>query len=314
MRPILKLFWRLLILGGPLAAALGLFIFSLPGPNYDNYYAAILDKERMLREIPAPRILLVGGSNLTFGIDSELISKTYNRPVINMSLHAAIGLKLMLAQVRANLQPGDTVILVPEYEQFCAKTFEGETTNLANILEIDHSELFLLDASQLWRLPDIAKLLIRYRYQGLANPKQFQSEFYARANYNSLGDTIRHLDAPPVRPVLGGKYIWAYELMKNPAVIPALNEFQRYAAGKGVSVLLLFPNSMASTYDLSAEDIQKLADDVRAHVQFPVLGTPQDFRLDDQYFFDTTYHLTRAGRDIRTKKFIELLQASGALR
>ena len=59
-----------------------------------------------------------------------------------------------------------------------------------------------------------------------------------------------------------------------------------------------------------AGDIQKLSADLSAHLEIPILGTPADFRLADTYFFDTTYHLLRPGRDIRMKKVIELLQAS----
>jgi len=309
MKEFWKLFWRMVLLSGMVMAAVAVFLISPPGPNQANFFAAILDKQRMLREMPSPRIILVGGSSLAFGMDSELISKTFNRPVVNMGLHAGMGLNLMLAQVRPNLRAGDMIVLVPEYELFCGGYFDGDDSVLANILEIDRKTLFLLDANQLSRLPWIAKYLIQYRYLRQANARQFESEFYGRAAFNANGDATRHLDQKPVRPVTGGDYILTYEQTKNLAVIPALNEFQRDAAAKGARVLFFYPNAMASVYDQSTPEIQKLVDDLRAHLEIPILGAPQDFRLDDPNFFDTTYHLTRAGRDIRTQRFIGLLQA-----
>jgi hypothetical protein len=309
MRQMLKLFCRLAILTGTVGAAAAIFVISWPPPNSAGFYAAILDKERMLREIPSPRIILVGGSNLPFGIDSELLSKTFQRPVINMGVHAGIGLKLMLAQVKPYIHAGDWIVLVPEYEHFFRQNFEGDDAVLAGVLEIDKKTLFLLDIQQLLRLPNIAKYLIRYRYERLTNTTQFQPEFYARAAFNRYGDVTWHFDKQPIRPVSGGIYLWDYDQLRNPVVIPALNDFRRFVTAQDASVVMIYPDTMASLYDKTALDIQKVSSDLSAHLDIPVLGTPADFRMDDQYFFDTIYHLTREGRDVRMKRFTELLQA-----
>src|SRR5665647_627683 len=43
----------------------------------NDYIAAVLEKDRLIRNTPSPKIILVGGSNLAFGIDSHMICLLY---------------------------------------------------------------------------------------------------------------------------------------------------------------------------------------------------------------------------------------------
>ena len=66
----------------------------------DNYLAAVLEKDRLIRSTPSPKIILVGGSNLAFGIDSRMLRDSLNVNIVNMGLYAKLGLRYMLAQVK----------------------------------------------------------------------------------------------------------------------------------------------------------------------------------------------------------------------
>ena len=59
----------------------------------DNYLAAVLEKDRLIRSTPSPKIVLVGGSNLAFGIDSKKIEDSLGLRVVNMGLYAKLGLQ-----------------------------------------------------------------------------------------------------------------------------------------------------------------------------------------------------------------------------
>ncbi|HVD61344.1 MAG TPA: hypothetical protein VNC11_10775, partial [Gemmatimonadaceae bacterium] len=65
----------------------------------NNYLAAVLEKDRLIRNTPSPKVILVGGSNLAFGIDSKLMQDSLGLRVVNMGLYAKLGLRYMLAQV-----------------------------------------------------------------------------------------------------------------------------------------------------------------------------------------------------------------------
>src|SRR5215212_5179389 len=84
----------------------------------DSYIAAVLEKDRLIRDTPSPKIILVGGSNLAFGIDSHMLEDSLGVHVVNMGLYAKLGLRYMLAQVKPYIRKGDLVLVVPEYDQF----------------------------------------------------------------------------------------------------------------------------------------------------------------------------------------------------
>src|SRR4051812_14897263 len=94
----------------------------------DNYLAAVLEKDRLIRNTPSPKIILVGGSNLAFGIDSKAIQDSLGLKVVNMGLYAKLGLRYMLAQVKPYIKPGDIVVVVPEYDQFYGDFANGDNT------------------------------------------------------------------------------------------------------------------------------------------------------------------------------------------
>src|SRR6266576_1729813 len=94
----------------------------------DNYLAAVLEKDRLIRTTPSPKIILVGGSNLAFGIDSRMMKDSLGVNVVNMGLYAKLGLRYMLAQVKPYIRRGDVVIIVPEYDQFYGNFSEGDNT------------------------------------------------------------------------------------------------------------------------------------------------------------------------------------------
>ena len=94
----------------------------------DNYLAAVLEKDRLIRNAASPKIVLVGGSNLAFGIDSKMMQDSLGKTVVNMGLYAKLGLKYMLAQVRPYIREGDIVVVVPEYDQFYGDFANGDHT------------------------------------------------------------------------------------------------------------------------------------------------------------------------------------------
>ena len=67
-----------------------LLLFVIPIKDSQNYLMANRDKLHVLSATISPKVVLVGGSNLAFGIDSELISKSLGMPVVNMGLHAGL--------------------------------------------------------------------------------------------------------------------------------------------------------------------------------------------------------------------------------
>lgn len=90
---------------------------NLPGRycrGPDNYLAAAIDKNRLLREAPGPRLICVGGSGLAFGLDSVLLAARYRYSPINLGLQWILVPRFMMRQTQEYARPGDVVLLIIE--------------------------------------------------------------------------------------------------------------------------------------------------------------------------------------------------------
>ena len=91
-----------------------LFFFGkiiMPQYRY-SYNAALLDKVDRLKAIQEPKIVLIGNSNLPFGMKSELLEETFQMPVVNMGMHGSLGNAFHEEMAKINVQEGDIIILI----------------------------------------------------------------------------------------------------------------------------------------------------------------------------------------------------------
>ena len=89
-----------------------LFCFRIVMPQYlNNYQAALIDKNERLCSIDGAKIVLVGNSNLVFGIDSAAIEEALGMPVVNMGMHGNLGNPFIEQAALKNVHEGDIVIL-----------------------------------------------------------------------------------------------------------------------------------------------------------------------------------------------------------
>uniref|UniRef100_UPI003B3A9963 hypothetical protein n=1 Tax=Spirosoma sp. TaxID=1899569 RepID=UPI003B3A9963 len=153
------------------------------------YVASSLDKERRLEQIPGKRLVLVGGSGLAMGLQSAYLQKITNRPVVNMGLHAALGLPFMLREALSGIRPGDTVILCPEYE-----LTSGDPRLLSQLVDVNpkaYSFLNLTVSDHIrLRVQNMQRCLMAgfYKVTGLTKV----DPIYNRQNFNKEGDVQGH--------------------------------------------------------------------------------------------------------------------------
>ena len=95
MKKSLIIIAAILVIVLPVGILLGM-LFMLPS-QYSNTFVGELDeKYNRLMEIDEPKIIVVGGSSVAFGLESEIIEEYTGMPVVNFGLYAALGTKVML--------------------------------------------------------------------------------------------------------------------------------------------------------------------------------------------------------------------------
>lgn len=268
--------------------------------------AAIVDKHKRIDSLQGPKMILAGGSNLAFGINSEKIEKQFGVPVVNLGLYAGLGLSFMVEELKRSAHSGDMVFLSIEY--FLNKDGEYELRKHTSDFYYDpfqNSGTNLLKDIDL-HLKTTRKQIKKFDFFGLypSADNTKTDSIYARTSFNKYGDMVAHLGKRPPKVLKDRKKI-IYQYWDG---VDELNAFEEYARGRNVKAFFLFPAFPESEYKKNSGAINKLFRDLKADLNIEILNRPEDVVFPDSLFFDTVYHLTKAGREKRTELVIKAIR------
>lgn len=306
----------LLKIGAFLLLQAGLFLALLAASDLSherNYLAATIEKHAWLRRAPSPRVILVGGSNLAFGIDSERLGQGLRREVVNMGLAGGFGLEFMLNEVAPAVRKGDWVVLSLEYDLFSGGY---NPMNLRQVLEYRPASLLCLGRIH-WKrvlmdggLPILGGMA-RRNLNGWINSRDEaldSNPVYLRSGFNHYGDLTNHYGMGS-RLEQAGPVIFQPSWIPRERVLSRLRNFARLCARRGASFYFTCPPlpvaSLQQHEKISSQIIGKLA----GLPGLTVLDSPLDHAYPQALFFDTGYHLIREGTIQRTDQLIKNLRS-----
>jgi len=261
-----------------------------------------IDKEQLLKTAQSPRIILIGGSNLSFGINSSLIEKELEYNPVNTGIHATIGLKFMMDNVIDHVRPGDIVVLIPEYSQYFGRYAYGGEELLRIVFDVNHTLITKLGLNQ-WI--NIIKYIPEYSLSKfeLSEYRYVESDtvdVYERRAFNEYGDVDIHW-------IMEGKDVEAYKAIEsgfNKGIIREIISFEEQIQRKGAEFFITFPGLQDKSYDNMSDQISIILKALN-ETDLIILGSPEEFKMAPRYMFNTPYHLNKAGTDFRTKLLIE---------
>ena len=279
--------------------------------NHIHYLAAIIDKHEILERAETPQIIFVGGSNLAFSLDSELIQNEFDLPVTNMGLHGGLGLKYMLNEIKYEIDSGDTIIVMPEYQHFDKTASNGESI-LGRMWEvypesIRHMSSFAQIAPILESHPRVLRksmydLLLLFKD---GTPIQrCENDIYCRDGFNSFGDVVGN------QGNLFEAQSWEKSVVisqQTVDVIAELNDFNTFANSRGASVYFLFPGIPESIVDSDEGGCMDLYELLVDSLHIEILNQPSNSVYPHTFFYDTEYHMNDDGRNVRTQDVITWL-------
>ncbi|WP_342089333.1 hypothetical protein [Dyadobacter sp. OTU695] len=288
-----------------LLLAVGLFILPNPVAKH-NMLGALLDKHEMLRKTGSPRIVIIGGSNVAYGLDSKRIQEALHIPVVNAGLHASLGMKFYLTDVKPYIREGDIVVVIPEYSQYYTDSFYGNMELVSILFDVYQDGKKQVDARQWWHL---MRFIPFYAASKLKMPSEPSVAapigVYDRKAFNSYGDAYVHWT------MAGRKFKAAQKARDedhvNPEAIKLLVDFQKFVEGKKATMLLLPPGYQSTSFVNQKPVIDKIYKAMKDN-HLPVIATPERYELPDSVFFDTNYHLILPGIERRSDLMIEDLE------
>ena len=283
--------------------------FQLGVPTTSSaWIKEIIDrKERAAIVIAQPKLVLLGGSSTLFGIKASVVESELGVPVINGGLHAGIGMACILREGKKMLRPGDTVMLIPEYEllSFGEKNRRqwAAITYLDFMLSRDvdyYRGLPLIDQIEIALMTPMDRIARGIRGKWLPEQIMPASEYnpYDAVWLDDHGDMTGHRAAlrPPVAVDRDQRVCEVLEkgISLDAEGFDLISEFTLWAKANHIRVMAGFPNMIhRKEYDAG------VADSVEAQLKeyflkegIHVVGGMREVLLPEDEFFDTIYHPT----------------------
>lgn len=281
-------------------------LFLIPNKKIgDNSLYASIDKHERLSSLRSPKMVLVGGSNLPFGIMSQKLEEAMGMPVVDMGLHAGLGMNYILSEVEDDIHNGDVVVVSLEYHHFLSKSmFNGEDVLVALLFDVNRDCLRYVKPKQ-WvaLLPNICLYASKKILNITPKVEDGFEDLFTRESFNEFGDEVAHYGLPSTvhsgeEPALS-KSVYKKSIKR-------LAKFRDFVESKGATFVLVACPYPESQYNLDEEPI--------GHIEYEMLTEglsfsiePKDCVFPDSLMFNSFFHLSEAGAEIRTWQLVEVL-------
>ena len=306
MKRIVSLILAILAVLSPFALAIST-ILTMPTVYHNSFTASLVDKYERLEETREEKIVIVGGSSVAFGYESELIEKHLGMPVVNFGVYAALGTKVMMDLSLSQIHKGDIVILAPELaQQTLSLYYNGE--QMLEACEERPSLIFSLPPDDLLKTLGALYNFGTKKYERLKRGTiPDPTGIYHRESFNSYGDisypremNILPAGFDPNQPIDLKTSIVTDEF------VDYVNKYAQKVRQKGAEIYFAYcPMNEASLQNTEEEELA-FAEYLIEKIDITPLGDIRTFSSDAGYFYDTNFHLNDIGK---RKHTIEVLMA-----
>lgn len=282
-----------------LVITIGFFLPQTPRASKSLLNSQV-QKDSLLINVESPRLILIGGSNLSLGINSQIFKDSLNLNPINTAIHGNIGLVYMLDHTLPYIKNNDIVIVVPEYDHFFGDYAYGNEELLRTVASYDKSELLNLRWKQ---QVNISNYILKYsfsKFKPLEYIRAKEDPIYGVNSYNKYGDAINHWNLAKKNYPVSTAYTEAF----NMDIINELKVFESKVKDKNAKIFISFPAYQDKSYANRKAQISKI-NSLYIENNFNILGSAERYYIADSLTFDSPYHLTKIGVDLRTKLLIE---------
>ena len=258
------------------------------------------------------KVVVVGNSNIPFGVDSALAEKLLkgaglDYSVCNFGLYGALGTRFMCELAEKQIKSGDIVVVSTElYPQTMSTYFSAEEA------------WYALDSntSLFWQFPhETRKILaagyVHYSAQKHELYKNGQcaegSDVYAQSSFDDNCDLKNYpTDYNIMQDGVDGNNPIAFDTaLMNDDFCDFINDFADRIAQKGAIVYYSFaPINNAAVSDEEMAKKDEFFAYVSKNLRFSVISDIDDYLFDKEWFYDSNFHLNTSGRVLRTVQLV----------
>ncbi|MEG0654920.1 MAG: hypothetical protein RR463_07680 [Hydrogenoanaerobacterium sp.] len=307
----MKKFLLKLLIGIPFLL-ISLFLFvNLAIPNqYDtSYQRAISRQYNTYKTMGENKIILIGGSSLSFGLDLNRLEELSGRSCQILGNHAGMGLTYFIEMSKCNIKKGDVVII--EYANHSVNTLGTELllTGIENNFEM----------YRFFRLGNLEAVV-----KGYPNYVSKKIEYclfspyvatgsYSMEAYDQRGNMTYPRDGciiptPFTKEVeeIYGVVSWGNNYDEE--FIEYINEYISYCNQKGAQVLVTKIPWLDEAVRSSKSEIISSDETLRNLLAAPLISSSLDYIYGREYMYNSIAHCNTAGVQKRTEQlYLDML-------
>lgn len=277
--------------------------FLLP-PQFDmTFLGELSPKVERLYSVDEPKIVIIGGSSVPFGVDSKLMEEVLGMPVVNFGLYATLGTKMMLDLSRGAINEGDIIVIAPETDaQTYSLYFNSEAAWQA--CDSDFSLLFKISGDNATAmLGGFWKYTVQKTKYFFAKGHLNPEGVYNKASFDEYGNIV--YERPYNQMTLG--YDTSLVIKYSSEIISGdfveyVNDYVEYAKSKGARVLFSFAPSNEDALDpeTTLESLEEFTDFIKMNFKAELISDPNNYIYRSGYFYDSNFHMNDAGMVVHT--------------
>ncbi|MEO0541892.1 MAG: hypothetical protein AAFZ80_13665 [Cyanobacteria bacterium P01_A01_bin.105] len=287
----------------PWMAAAGLawaagFVYNVHLGGETRWLKSMYEKKvAIAATIDEPKLLVTGGSGAHYTLNSALLEDELGLPVVNLGIDGPVGLNVILPSVLEQVNPGDTVLLIPEYLILHHDNGLGDRSGPFSIA-IGRPRAGDIPPQQLAQ--DLLLLGVPSLRGVIKSANDLVNEGKLTGYYD---DPLTANGDPTLDKDRAGDW-WQLEISK-PATRHAIDRIAQFHAeveAKGGTLWLALPWVYGDPGDDTKANIQATADALNEIA--PLVYDPDSLNIqsDVGLFADTHYHLTAEGRALRSRQ------------
>lgn len=293
------------------AVFFGVF-FGIQGLYVNSYQKGFLYQYRALQNSDPnqPKIIVIGGSYMTFAVDSAQLSEETGMPAYTLGIHSGMGMNYLFDTAKKFINPGDIVVL--SFNPFTSGEYgmdliylsiDGQSDMLLELFADKPLEV-LKSAGDL-----ITNKLYSYaqaRQKGIDNP----DGVYSADAFDTVGNLIfDRSEYCAVDEDLYKDYSLDVNDLNSQAVRD-VNDLYDCCLLKGAAMYSIYCPSFVGYYGASEREAtyqyQLVYEDM---IKAPLLADIWDVRVDKEYIYNGALHLNNEGAKYYTGLITEGLKS-----
>lgn len=306
MKSVIKTLVLPITMGILLILIFGVYIITQP-PNYfhETFQSMIQDKYEILVNEKRPKIIILGGSSVAFGVNNQMLSEATGYPVANMGLHGGFYGLFNTEIAKANIGPGDIVLLAYEYEWQNNETY-FEKLGVDLVMSGIDSKVEMYKYIPPKNYLEIIGYLPTYCTKKLIPP--YATGAYCRDAFDENAQLIfkRDIVFENYDENVHGMVEIDGQILESS--IEYLKQFKKYCEERGARVYFVAPPLYDGAKRSDDAAFTELAEKEESLIGIPYISNPLDYIYPKEYMYDTIYHCNSEGEIVRTRQLIQDLK------